>query len=101
MYKSKQNICNQRLCTCDSVSCQDFPTVPEGNVTLGTDGSVSMVTIQCGLGSTLQGESHIQCGEEGTWQFSSLPSCGKHGLYIHSVLIYWGELYSQFILCLK
>lgn len=51
-------------------------TVQNGNVTFTTDGFVTMATVTCETGATLDGQHQLQCdGVNGTWD-NPVPSCG-------------------------
>ena len=62
--------------TCVLVSCPDVLPPKSGNVTVETDGTVSVARFDCTIGYDVVGQAEITCGVDGTWSNSD-PTCGK------------------------
>ena len=58
------------------VTCDPLSTIENGNLTLTTDGIRTVVSIQCDIGSSVNGSVSVECNELGTWT-ETVPTCGK------------------------
>jgi len=59
-----------------SATC-DMQTMPtNGSVSITTNGSVTMATFTCGVGSSMSGSSVAKCLPDGSWDVIE-PICGK------------------------
>lgn len=60
------------------VNCEGFPFLSNGTVSVTSNGSVTMATIECYVGHTLKGSVQIECGKDGMWTTDiSAITCGK------------------------
>ncbi|XP_052791551.1 LOW QUALITY PROTEIN: uncharacterized protein LOC128225682 [Mya arenaria] len=51
------------------VQCDSFESPAKGTVSVSTDGVVTLLTVTCGSGFTLDGIVELQCGEDGAWTY--------------------------------
>ncbi|KAL4230059.1 Complement receptor type [Mactra antiquata] len=56
------------------VECESVDMVSNGNITYGSNGVNTYITILCEEGTTISGNTIITCTENGTWN-SPLPEC--------------------------
>ncbi|XP_053399292.1 CUB and sushi domain-containing protein 3-like [Mercenaria mercenaria] len=56
------------------VSCGAFPQIPDGSVSMVTDGVQSTAEFTCNTGYSIKGETTVQCDSNGMW-ITSFPEC--------------------------
>ena len=59
-----------------TVLCQSLATPSNGQLSLGTDGSVTLATVTCDSNYYLQGDPVLTCATNGLWS-GAMPSCGR------------------------
>lgn len=55
--------------------CQDFSVPSNGSYNITTNGTTSLVTYSCMIGSTLIGSATRTCQPNGTWSTQAIPNC--------------------------
>ena len=63
-----------------SVKCEDIASIDNGDLTLSTDGVVTIAVFTCDIGSTINGSSTAECGTDGSWTVTA-PQCGIYSPY--------------------
>ena len=58
-------------------TCEPLNSVENGSTVLSTNGTTTVSTFTCQLGSSLNGSGLAECGQDGKWSVSS-PICGNY-----------------------
>ena len=61
---------------CISVECQALGSTDNGRYEIKSDSVVTMATVTCDEGYSLNGSFEISCQTSGFWYIPVMPSCG-------------------------
>ena len=64
------------LMFCLPVTCENRTVISSGNVTITTDGLITIATFTCADGYTLTGDAIQTCDTDGIWS-AELPTCSN------------------------
>ena len=59
-----------------SAKCASLSDPIDGHLVMSTNGSVSIVTIFCPIGYSINGSAVLTCGQDSKWD-EDVPNCGE------------------------